>query len=522
MPIVNFYNLGAVGIVKDIPGHLLPPEAWTDGANMRMQDGMAKRWFEPTQVFGTPNVAPGFVFAVPGESDYFWLYANLTSVHAFDGVSHTDITRLAGPYTTVVHRNWNGCILGGVPILCNGSDVPQYWPTLAVASPLENLANWPSNLRAKLVRNFGEYLVALNLVDAGSVLSHAIRWSHPADPGTVPVSWDVTDPAFDAGQRHLTDIQGGEIVEAQLLGNYLVIYKQRSTHLMRFIGGTEIMGFELLLNQGLIAPRCTAVVDAGLKHFCVGEDDIYVHSATKNVEYVLDRKDRRYLYGDIDGDNFVNSFAFDNPSQEEAWFAYPTEGMQYPNKALVWNYRTGEVGFKDFVGTSVDIGNLFAGTVGTWDAAVGSWDSDAVAWNIQGTRKIVASDLEASKFWSLDTELAASSPNQLSFLQRTGLAIVGKDRQGQPKADFQSIKMYKRVWPKITGSANVEMRIGVHNEFDGAISWGPYYLYDKTKKFIDLDPPLSGRFGAIEFRSVTPAFWQVEGYDLDLEVISEY
>ena len=519
MPVVSVYNLGSVGIVKDVPAHLLPPEAWTDGANMRMQDGMAKRTLERAQVFGTPTVAPGFVFAVPSSSDFFWLYANLTSAYAYDGTSHVDITRGAGPYTSTLLRDWNGCILGGVPILNNGNDVPQYWPTLATGTDLANLVNWPATLRAKVVRNFGTFLVALNLTDGGSLLPHALRWSHPADPGTVPSSWDVTDPSVDAGQTHLTDIQGGEILDGVLIGNYLVIYKERSAHLMRFIGGGDIFGFELLLNQGLIAARCAALVDSGIRHFCVGEDDVYTHTGTKAVEYPLDKKDRRYLYNDIDETNRRNAFAFDNPANEEAWFAYPTEGMEFPNKALVWNYRNGSVEFRDFVGLSADIGNLPATTPETWDSSSGSWDSDTVPWNPVGERQIVVADPEGVKLWALDMELVAGSPNQLSFLQRTGLAIIGKDRQGQPKADFQSAKLWKRVWPKITGSASVEMRFGVQQEMDGDISWNGYQAYSKSQKFIDIDPPLNGVFGAIEFRSTTPAFWQVEGYDVDVEVV---
>lgn len=521
MPVVNFYNLGSVGIVKDIPPHLLPPEAWTDGINMRMQDGMVKRWFEPAQVFGTPSVAPGFVMSVPGVDEFFWLYADLAAAYAYDGIAHTNITRGAGPYTAQEYRDWNGCILGGVPILNNGSDVPQYWPDLSVATQLANLTNWPSTLRAKVVRNFGTYLVALNLVDSGDVLAHALRWSDSADPGTIPGSWDVTDPAVDAGQTHLTDVQGGQILDGVLLGNYLAIYKERSTHLMRFVGVPDVFGFELLLNQGLLASRCAALIDSGLKHFCVGEDDVYVHSGTKSVDYPLDRKTRRTLYSEIDSTNFRNSFAFNNPGNEEAWFAYPTEGAEFPNRVMTWNYRTGEVSFRDFVGASVDAGVLPVAST-SWDALSGSWDALTSSWNTAGSRKIVAGDPVGNKFYAQDYELTPSSPNALSYVQRTGIAVVGKDRQGQPKADYHSRKLFKRVWSKISGNAIVEMRMGVQDTIKGDISWGPYQTVPNTERFLDIDPPLNGVFGAIEYRSTSPAFWQLEGYDLDLEVVSEY
>src|SRR5262245_61571496 len=200
MPTVQLFNLGTIGIVKDIPGHLLPPEVWSDGNNMQMIDQYTRRSFGYEQIFGTPTVVPGFVFYVPASSDNFWIYCSLAKAYVYDGSAHTNITRLAGDYTATQYRNWNGCILGGVPILNNGSDVPQYWPTLTVATKLIALANWPANLRAKVIRNFGKYLVAINLTDTGTPLPHAIQWSHAADPGAVPSSWDTTLATVDAGR----------------------------------------------------------------------------------------------------------------------------------------------------------------------------------------------------------------------------------------------------------------------------------------------------------------------------------
>ena len=517
MAIVNMYNLGSVGIAKDIPSHLLPPEAWTDGTNMRMQDGMAKRWLEPTAVFGTPNVAPGFVLGVPVTDSFYWLYTDLVSAHVYDGSSHTDITRGAGPYTAQEYREWNGCLLAGVPILNNGHDVPQYWSDLNPAVPLSALPAWPSTLRAKVVRNFGPYLVAVNLIDNGSALLHAVRWSSKADPGTVPASWDPTDATVDTGQTHLTDAKGGEILDAQLLGTYLIIYKEQSTHIMRFVGGADVFGFDLLFDQGLINPRSAVLFDSGVRHFCVGLDDIYIHTGTKNVEYPIDRKSRRYLYSDMDDENKVNAFAFENPQNEEIWYAYPTEGMEFPNKAMVWNFRSGDVTFRDFSAVSVALGRVTQpGT--PWDSLTGSWDNLTTSWNKPGSRRLVAADLQNTRFLGLDTEY--SNASSLSFLQRTGLAIIGKDRAGQPKADFQNIKLYKRIWPKISGDANVDVRLGVQDEISGPVTWTPYKTYDRNQRFLDFE--ISGRFCALEFRSLQARFWQLEGYDLELEVLGEH
>lgn len=517
MPVVQLFNLGATGIVKDIPGHLLPPEVWTDGNNMQMIDLYAKRSLGYEQIFGTPTVVPGFVLFVPASSDNFWIYTSLAKAYVYDGTTHTNITRAAGDYTAINYRDWNGCLLGGVPILNNGEDVPQYWSALAPATALANLPNWPSTLRAKVIRNFGKYLVAINLTDDGSSLPHAVQWSHAADPGTVPSSWDNTDATVDAGRTHLTDIQGGELVDAYLLGNYLILYKQRSTHLLRYVGGNDIMGSDFLFNTGLLAARAAAPIDSGFRHFCVGEDDVYIHSGTKQLEYPLDKKDRRYFFSDIDTTNYANMFVIDNPGKEEVWICYPTSGSTYPNKVLIYNYKTKATSFRDFAGVTASFGTVPVSLGETWDSSSGSWDEDTGIWDLASTRMMVAGDVLATKFWGQEIAFPFGTQNGSSFLQRTGLAIVGRDNQGQPKLDYQSRRLVRRIWPKIRGTANVQVRIGMQEELDGEITWTPYKLFVPAQKYLDFE--ISGRMPAVEFRSDDAAGWQIEGYDLDVEVL---
>lgn len=520
MPKVPLYGTGLGGIVKDIPAHLLPPEVWSDGNNMKMQDQHAVRAFGYQQVFGTPSVAPGFVFFVPtATADSFWLYADLVAVYAWNGLTHTDITRAAGAYTAVNYRDWNGCILGGVPILNNGADIPQYWPTLAIGTDLANLTNWPATLRAKVIRNFGRFLVALNLNDNGTLLPHALRWSSQADPGSVPASWDPADATVDTGGTHLTDIKGGNIVDGYLLGNALIIYKQRAAHMMRFVGGNDIMGFELLFENGLLAPRCCALFDAGTRHFCVGETGIYHHSGTKSVEYPLEMKDQAYFFSDLDPTNYLNTHVFENPASKEVWIAYPSAGATYPNKAMVWNYKTNVVYFKDFLGVSVDHGTVTESLSDTWDGDSGSWDADPTVWDPQSARRLIAGDPTNTKLWALELGLAYGTQVTTSFVQRLAWAFVGKDRQGNPKADYSSRRLVKRIWPKVRGAATVRLRVGFQEVIDGAVTWQEYKTVNPAVPFVDVYA--TGRLPAIEYTSQGDLSWQIEGHDVEVEVLSE-
>src|SRR5207342_1771282 len=188
----------------------------------------------------------------------------------YEGGVHTNITRQSGgvdvDYTTTTGRLWNGTIFGGIPILTNGLDIPQYWGTLSPGTKLANMTTFTgpgaSTLRAKIIRSFGEYLVALNVTENSVPLRHAVYWSHKAGVGTLPTSWDYSDPEVDAGRLFLTDSHGGVIQDGGLLGDELIIYKEYSTHALRFVGGGTIFAPRLILDgSGLFAPRCFCSFD---------------------------------------------------------------------------------------------------------------------------------------------------------------------------------------------------------------------------------------------------------------------
>src|ERR1044072_3998833 len=43
MPVLPTRGLGSVGIIKDVPATDLPPNAWSDGLNVRFNDGAVER-----------------------------------------------------------------------------------------------------------------------------------------------------------------------------------------------------------------------------------------------------------------------------------------------------------------------------------------------------------------------------------------------------------------------------------------------------------------------------------------------
>lgn len=522
---IELFNLGTAGIVRDLPDHTLPPEVWSDGNNIRFQDGNAFKFKGDAQVFGTPTVAPGFGLNVPSSSQNYWIYCSLTKAYVYEGGVHTNITRqTAGVdvnYTATDYRLWNGGILGGIPILNNGLDVPQYWSSLSPSTKLADLVNWPANLRAKVVRPFGPFLIALNCTVAGTAYPHLIRWSHPADPGAVPSSWDITDPTKDAGQVELTDIEGGSIQDALMLRNLLVVYKEASTHTLRFIGGQNKMKPDLLFaSSGILAPRCVTQIDRGTRHFVATVDDVVAHDA-QNITSIVDKRMRKYIQNDIDATNYVNSFCVHNPAQREAWFCYPASGAVTPNKALIWNYNYNTLQIRDLAAIYGSSGTVQTSTSLAWSALTGTWETVLDPWTTEGKRQMLLFDATGTKIYQADSGESFHGTNFTSFIERTGLAVIGRDRQGNPKVNFSNRKLLKRIWPKITGSSLVSVRCGAQEYRNSPITWETAKVFNPaTMKYLDFTA--NGRLLCVRFESSDGLPWQLEGYDLEIEVLGDH
>lgn len=522
---VQVFNVGGVGVISDLPPHTLPPEAWSDAFGVRFTKKGVQTFGGRKQVFGTPTVAPGFIFYVPSGADTFWLYGDLDKVYVYDNGVHTNITRGSGDYTATELWQWNTCILGGIPILNNSMDVPQFWATLNAGTDLADLTNWPSNLRAKAVRAFGRWLVALNITEDGDNFPHVVRWSHAAEPGEVPSSWDPSDPTVDAGQLSLTDVEGGIIMDGLMLGNSFIIYKQTSTHMMRTGGGANFFALDLLLaSSGILATNCVTAIKKGTQHFVVTEDDVIVHGGTKDAISVADDKTRERIFTDIDPENRDKCFVVNNERRSEAWICYCSAGAEHPNRAAVYNYVKDTWTFIPFNGTSAAQGLVTGGSLTTWNGdTTDRWDDSATdePWSSNQGRGIVVADFENSVLRQVDIDATWDPAPGGIFVERRAMAMVGRDRQGQPKVDYRVNKLIHRVWPKITGAGQINVYVGGQDDFDSEVVWSNPVLFDpSSQKYVDLDVPVNTKLPGFKFESVDPNVpWRLEGYDVDMSLV---
>lgn len=519
-------NLGAIGIVKDVPSHTLPPNAWSDGENVRFYDDFAAKITGYVEVFASPTVTPYGLFSVAADNKYNWIYPGLDKVYVFDGTSHVNITRQTAAvdvdYTGTVDNRWSGGILGGVPVINNGVDDPQMWLPATTGTKLAALSNWPSDTKAKVMRVFSSYLIALDVTKSGTRYPQMLKWSHPADPFAVPVTWDETDPTRDAGEYTFSE-GAGFVIDCLPLRNNNIIYREDSVWVQQFIGGVDIFRFAKLFGTfGALGINCATEFLTG-RHLVLDPGDIVVHDGNSATS-VLTKKWRRWLSANIESSAVDKCFVVTNPSREEVWICVPIDGAAFPNIAIVWNYRTGAVGHKDLPSASIIAPGVIDPTVNEdWDDAE-SWSADTTAWGellYKSTeRGMLIASVSDTKLYKVDQSTENDTTPQVSFLRRTGLGIPFK--QNLPP-DFTSFKFIRGIWPRIEGTIGgvVKIRVGVHSVIGADVTWGEFqdFTIGTTTR---LDVLMSGRLLAIEIYSDTIVSWRWHGYELDVDFGGSY
>ena len=151
------------------------------------------------------------------------------------GVTRTkkwyDITRgpgAGGAYAATATENWTSTVIGGVLIMTNGFDEPQYWELIsgvpATIQKMQNLNNFTASTECKSMRAFRSFLVALNITSSGVSYPRVVKWSTEAAIQTTPTSWDISSATVDAGEYELADSKGA-ILDGRPLRDTFIIYK---------------------------------------------------------------------------------------------------------------------------------------------------------------------------------------------------------------------------------------------------------------------------------------------------------
>jgi len=531
MPKITVSNIARHGIVSDEPSAMQPPEAWTDASNVRFIDAKAVRFLGDTAIMDPPSVAPVHLNNIQNGGESFWLYASAigagSKIYVYNSGAHTDVSQ-AGDYTADNPEDWNSVIHQGIPIFNNGNGPPQYWATISAATDFADLPAWPADLTAAVIGQYKNYLVALNTISPADTRPHRVLVSDSAEPGTLPTSWDETDPAVDALDFDLSDVNSGEILWGAPLRDAFIIYKAESTWTMRHVGGQLIMAFDTALQtSGILAKRCATPISLPLQkvqvHFTHNGQDLGVFNG-QDFESIIHRRVRKELNAAIDPQFYTRSFTVDNPAQDEAWFCYPENGQQRCNMALVWNYRTNTIGFRPLRGEHAATGVVETPSTLTYNtigAAVTYNNVGPLQYQEASRRKLIIADQANTKLLLADAGTDFNGVAFEAFVERANLAIIGQDREGAPLLDYNQRRLVKRVWPKATGGI-VDVYLGGSDQLGTAPTYNAPLTFTpgQADNFVDPPAPLNVRLPAIKF--VLREGASIEGYDMDIEPLGEF
>ena len=509
MTIIRVQGVGSAGVNKDVSQHELPIQVWTDANNMRFLDGAASQALGYKEIYPTAEVVPFHVMPVNILGVRAWLYAGANKIYTvINGPTHTNITRQTASVDVdyaATRNSWTSCLIGGIPILNNGVDLPQQWLLTGKATAL---SAWPTDYTCSVVRTYKNSLIALNITKAGVNYPFMVKWSHPADPGSVPVTWDITDATKDAGEADLSDGYD-KIVDGLALRDSFMIYKETSVWRMDFTGGAYVYRFQKVLGaSGALSKNCIVELDG--VHFVLSSSDCVVHDG-QTATSVLDKQTRRELFRQIDQSNSEKCFVFVNRLYNEVFVCYPSLGNTTCNKALVWNFVDKTVSFRDMP----NLNHAYSGAVddfggATWASEADVWDADTTLWD--GTQSSLTRSLsvlagDSQKLYLLDSGATFDTVPVVAYLERVGLSF------GAP----EKIKLMSRIRPRIYGSngSTVNVYVGSSDDPYGSVTYKdpvPFVIGET----VNVDQFISGRYLAIKFETGTALMWRMDSYDIDI------
>ena len=98
MALVPVDNVGQYGIVKDQNPWQLPPNVWTDGNNVKTDEGAIKKALGYSSVMTTVPVAPYYITHLVAGVVEFWIIGGLSAIHVYDNTLKA--TELNGAITS--------------------------------------------------------------------------------------------------------------------------------------------------------------------------------------------------------------------------------------------------------------------------------------------------------------------------------------------------------------------------------------------------------------------------------------
>ncbi len=496
-------NLNISGINKDISAYELSNEQWSDGNNIQFDNDKTSKVKGHQQVFGTPTGAPYWLLPFNTITTDYWIYPSLTKIYRVSTsgttTTHTDITRsTGGDYAATAADRWNGGVLGGVAVINNGVDAPQQLGS--TASNFSALSNWLSSTTTKVIRPFKRFLVALDTTESSTRYPFRVRWSHPAEGGTVPTTWDASDATKDAGYVDLSQ-SNGFVIDCLPLGDSNIVYKEDSVWAMTFEGGQSIFGFRQIFNDAGIVGK-DAVKSFDNQHFVVSEDDIYTHDG-QSKKSIVDSQIRDELFNSIHPDYKSRTFVAADREKNEMWVCFVSNSATdaFADVAYVWNWRNNTWSRRDLPSVSYLSWGV-VDTVSTTDwSESGDWDTDNDSWDSPLSPSLLLADANNTKLFVLGSN------------QFDGTSFKAWAEKGNMTLGYNGTKSVTKIVPRVSGTGSVDFYVGTEMQPHQGVTWkGPYTFTPGTHSEIPVRA--TGTYVGIRVETTDDKAWALDNVEV--------
>lgn len=509
MPLLRVSGFSTSDLNQDQPPHTLGVSVLSGGRNFNYAGTQLQKSLGYVAVYGSIGTTPRFALAGKFGLEPWLLVAGTDKIYSMSYAAWANET---GSLTLAATEKdgWSGDILHGLAVLTNGVNNPVFFD----GSTLATLTNWPpadtTTCLCRTLRSYKNFLVAGYVTEDGTAYPQVVRWSHGADPGAVPSSWDATDETKDAGRKALSETSG-YVVDSLTLGDVQIIYKDDSTYIMQYIGGAFIFRFTLLSSSsGIMNKNCA--VDIGGAHIVLTQNDV-VMVTQQTIKSIANNRVRRTLFGLFSITSKERCFVAHDYSRKEVHICFSDGNSTWANKDYVWNYSEDKWQLRDLPGLSwmlamgqQEIGETFDGSTGTINS-----DSNPIDDVFSSLNQFVGLDYSNSRLLALNSGNTENGTLMVSEVYHESYDFAAE--QGVDKVKLIT-KVRPHFSPSTLAGTVINISIGTQMELGDAISWGTAQAFT-VGTTRDVYFRANGRYISWKVSSDTDCAWGLEGLDID-------
>lgn len=480
MPIDSLMKFARNGINTDIAPATLSGDHFTHAQNVRVYDGA----FHPSGGWDLINDIPlGMdikrVAYVSSRFGGYLILLSLDKIYHYDG-AFTEVQPDTMPAVSSPD-SWSICKLGEIPIVSSPETGPMYfsYPDFKYKSlPWKPGQDWnDAKKTTNIMRSHKQFLFALRIQENGVDMGDGVRWSSVADIGSIPPTWDELDVTNVAGITSLGG-SGGAIIDGLALRDSFVVYRELGITVFDYVGGTYVWRIRHLTSSvGLLSADC--IVEANGIHYFIGNGDVYKNDGT-TVKSIMHNRIRKQFSISINPDAYQNSVVVHNAAKAEVWFCVPSKKATYPNIAFIYNYSDDTWAMRDLPGVLDVVYGREPERGPAWNSIPFTWDELARPWNEPVgyvydnilLSVIPEQDGEAGKIINVSPDIGFTSEPFSSILERTSYPLGG----------VESTTTINRVFPYMTGTADVYLQFGSQANAGGPVTWKPAIKFNPNKE----------------------------------------